>query len=74
MKKEELARGLASAYGKERAEEMIDQVIRDAGLLVKPEYSKQELLRICEHMVSCPDRFLNIVGRFLNARVLLMED
>ena len=74
MKREELTTGLAATYGKERAEEMISEIITDAGLPVKEEYSKKELLRICDFMISGSDRFQQMLGGFLKARVLLLKD
>lgn len=74
MNKEELTTGLSSTYGRERAEEMINEIIANAGLPVKEEYSKKELLRICDFMVSGPDRFQQMIGGFLKARVLLLKD
>jgi hypothetical protein len=74
MKREELTTGLASTYGKEKAEEMIGEIIADAGLPVKTEYSKQELLRICDFMISDSDRFQQMLGGFLKARVLLLKE
>lgn len=74
MKREELTTGLAATYGKERAEEMISEIIVAAGLPVKEEYSKKELLRICDFMVSGSDRFQQMLGGFLKARVLLLKE
>lgn len=74
MTKEELASGLASSYGKEKAEEMIERMIVDAGLPVKAEYEKSELLRLCEFMIASPDRLMQMIGRFLNMRVLLLKE
>jgi hypothetical protein len=74
MKKEDLTTGLASTYGKERAEEMIGEIITEAGLPIKEEYSKNELLKICEFMVSGTDRFQQMIGGFLKARVLLLKE
>jgi hypothetical protein len=74
MKKEDLTTGLASTYGKERAEEMIGEIITEAGLPVKEEYSKKELLQICEFMLSGTDRFQQMIGGFLKARVLLLRE
>lgn len=74
MKKEDLTTGLASTYGKERAEEMIGEIIAEAGLPAKDEYSKGELLQICDFMVSGSDRFQQMMGGFLKARVLLLKE
>ena len=74
MKKEDLTTGLASTYGREKAEEMISEIIADAGLPAKEEYSKKELLQICEFMISSTDRFQQMIGGFLKARVLLMKE
>jgi hypothetical protein len=74
MKKQDLTTGLASTYGKERAEEMIGEIIAEAGLPVKEEYSRQELLQICDFMVSSSDRFQQMMGGFLKARVLLLKE
>ena len=74
MEREELTIGLASTYGRERAEEMINEIITNAGLSIKEEYSKKEMLRICDFMVSGSDRFQQMIGGFLKARVLLLQD
>ncbi|MBN1955541.1 MAG: hypothetical protein JW900_10900 [Anaerolineae bacterium] len=74
MKKEELVSGLASSYGREKAEEIIDRVIVDAGLSLKSEYSKDELLHLCDAMVSGSDRLMPMIGRFLKMKVLLIKE
>jgi hypothetical protein len=74
MNREELITGLSSTYGRERAEEMINEIIAGAGLPIKEKYSKKEMLRICDFMVSGSDRFQQMIGGFLKARALLLQD
>ena len=74
MKKEEIVSGLASSYGREKAEEMLDSIIRGAGLPVKGEYRKAELLKLCDYMTAGSDRFLKTIGGFLKVRVILLKE
>ncbi len=74
MKKDEIVSGLASSYGREKAEEMIDRIILGAGLPIRAEYRKAELVTLCEHMAASPDRLLKTLGGFLKVRVILMKE
>lgn len=74
MKKEELIGGLAATYGKEKARDVIDKMIVNAGLPVKPEYSKHELLQLCNFMDSSSDRFTRIVGSFVKVKATLLKE
>jgi hypothetical protein len=74
MKKEELIGGLAATYGKEKAQDVIDNMIASAGLPVKPEYSKHELLQLYDSMDSASDRFTRIVGSFIKVKTTLLKE
>jgi hypothetical protein len=74
MKKEELVGGLAATYGKEKAREVIDKMIADAGLPVKSDYSKSELLQLCDFMDSSSDRLTRIVGSFVKVKTALLKE
>lgn len=74
MKKEELVGGLAATYGKEKAQDVIDNMIAGAGLPVKSEYSKRELLQICAFMDASSDRFTRIVGAFVKVKTTLLKE
>jgi hypothetical protein len=63
--------GIANTYGKQKAEEVINQVIQSSALPNRPEYSKEECLKICDVMAKSSDIFLQIAGNSLKVHIIL---
>lgn len=74
LTKVKLLTGLSESFGKEKAEEMINKVILNAGLSLKEEYSKVEAFKICEEMSKANEAFLRIIGNSIKIQVMLMKE
>lgn len=74
LSKLKLLSGLSESFGKEKAEEMINRVIMNAGLSLKDEYSKQEAFKICEQMAKSTENFIKIIGNAIKIQVMLMKE
>jgi hypothetical protein len=74
MKREELLKGLSSTYGKEKAKDIVGEIITSAGLPIKEEYAKAEMLQICDVMIGGNNHFQQMMGGYLRARVLMMRE
>ena len=54
--------------------EIIDKVIRSVPLPLKNEYTKIELMKICENMINGSDKFLKLIGGSIKVKVILLEN
>lgn len=74
ISKEELISGLSAGYGKEKAMRMMNQIIAEAGLDLKDEYSKIELGLVCDYMIQSEDRLLKLMGSSLKVKSIMLKD
>jgi len=74
LSKEYLLEGLSASFGKEKADEMINGIITQAGLPLKTEYTKEEGYAICDQLDASNERFLKIIGNSLRVQIMLMKD
>lgn len=58
------------SLGVEGAEQLMNTVIYRAGIIRKPEFTKEEALKICRELKTYPG-FIGIIGGILNSRMII---
>lgn len=64
---------LSNSYGKQRAEEVVGQMFKSAGLADQDQYDKEETLKVCGVMGNSEEMFLRTIGSCLRVQVMFSE-
>jgi hypothetical protein len=67
---QEFINGYKESLGVDGAEQLFTKVLLRANLARKPEYSKDEALKICRELKQYPG-FVGIIGGILNSRIII---
>lgn len=65
---------LLNSYGKQRAEEVVGQMFKSAGLTDRDQYDQEETLKVCGVMGESKEMFLKAMGNCLKVQVIFTQE
>ena len=74
MSKEEVMKGLSMSFGVEKAGQLLNDIVKSAGLAVKSDYSRDEVFKICDAMEKRDEILLKLLAGTLRTRTILLKE
>lgn len=65
---------LSESYGKQRADNLFEELVKSANLPSQQEYNREEALEICQAMKSAPELFLQVLGGCLKIKLGIQKN